>query len=325
MRHLPRVAVLGSSVLLAAGSGYIMQNSDSLGQRPDLAAVVAPVRMDEIRNIQPVASIAATSRSVLPDGPLMLPIIAVRDVSETRASPTMPPVENSEPGGFEVARAPSCEASALVLTQAAYGLFRAEVMAPCHPQEVVRVSSGALEFDILTDAGGQWAGMVPAYAQRVEIKAHFVDGESSEATLRLEAPPAFKTVVLNWTGADALRLNAFEYGAGVGGAGHVSLAAPRTPDTPLGGYILTLGDVAGGAMAEVYIAPQGLDDIQFDLEALVTDQSCGADLEGRMIRQNGATDADVTAFSFAMPECDAVGTSLLMALPELPVELASAE
>ena len=327
MRNLRRAAVLGSSVLLAAGSGYIMQNSDSLGQRPDLAqsrvAAAAPVRMDEIRNIQSVASIPAVVRSSLAEGPLTLPIIAVRDVSETRAVSKMP-FETSEPGGFGVAQGSACEPGALALSDAAHGLVRVELMAPCHPQEEVRVSDGALEFDILTDADGQWAGVVPAYEQNIDIKVYFADNEASEATLRLDAVPAFKVLALNWVGADALRLNAFEFGSDAGGAGHVSSTLPRTPDTLLGGYILVLGEVYGGALAEVYIAPHEMEDTQFDLEALVTEESCDTDLAGKLIR-SGARGLEVTALSFAMPECDAVGSSLLMELPETPLELASAD
>ena len=335
MRKTRRAAVLSVSVFLAAGSGYIMQNSDSLGQRPDLAkhrVATAPERpfpMNELRNIQQTASIAAVSTPSLANGPAPLPIIALRDVSEVSMTAQVAALEDSEMRGFDLSEAApkvaECAAGALVVAEASFGLARVDLMAPCHPQEAVRLSDGALAFDIMTDDEGFWAGLVPATAQVLVMRAEFADGEAASAELAVQGAPAFRQVALNWAGADALRLNAFEYGSGVDGVGHVSAGAPRSPDTQLGGYILTLGDVAGGARAEVYLAPIAMTGTTFDLEALITDETCANDLSGRLIRTAGGAQPDVTEFNLAMPACDAVGSSLLMDLPELPVELALAD
>ncbi|MEZ5686830.1 MAG: hypothetical protein R3D78_13555 [Paracoccaceae bacterium] len=344
MRKIRTLAIMGACLSVAAASGYVMQNSDSLGQRPDLSRVatapkqpVAPpelIASGALVEIIPVAQIAdAPLRMASADTDL--PLVPLRDVSESSDLAGLALVPDPAPEtGFAslsteapapdggAALAPDCAAPGLSLAPGPEGLMMATLSAPCRPGTVVHLQHGALGFDIRTDETGAWTGLVPTLAGQSEWRARLQSGETVQAALHSDMATTVNRVILAWSGPDVLRLNAFEYGAAPGTAGHISSEAPRTPDTQLGGYILVLGEVENGAFAEVYTAPAGMQDISFEMEALLTEASCGQDLRANLVRVLGAASPEVTPISLAMPECDAPEGALLMSLPDLPIELA---
>lgn len=346
MAQICRFALIGACLSVAAASGYVMEHSDSLGPRPQSsvaagwapprAAPPEPLPADAILEITPVAQIAEEPPH-LRTGGTELPLVPLRDVSDHSrlAGLALAPEPVTGPGfGLPATLAPTlrdglaetapgCAAAQLSLAAGPNGLVLASLHAPCLPETLVHLRQGPLGFDIRTDDLGAWSGLVPALGGQTVLQARLPAGPLAEAVLPPQDTAGLNRVILSWSGPDVLRLNAFEYGAAPNSAGHISAAAPRTPDTRLGGYMLVLGEIEGGAFAEVYTAPADMTDIGFDLEARLTSASCDQDIQAQLIRVFQTTPPEVTPISLAMPDCSQPEGALLMDLPSLPVELAA--
>lgn len=303
MQKLRKISIVAATFLLAAATGHVMQTAQepmpapaplrgaSLLPQPDVALEAGP-QIEVIRTavtgltISEVAALPTTTPRPLAAEMLIPPA----------AQPNEPPVAR-----FGAACAPA----GLTLTPAAQGLISVSVAAPCVPNAKVVLTQGELTFAVRLDADGNWSGLVPALGDDVTISARLSASEVLSARQTVEAGEAVNRVILLWSGQAAVHLNAYEYGAEYEGAGHIRAATPRTPDTPLGGYMMVYGDGAGGPSAEVYSAPAAMTNLRIDLEAPVTAQSCGRDLQARVLRVHGGVVDTAVPVSFAMPDCPA--------------------
>ncbi|HSF62971.1 MAG TPA: hypothetical protein VLA78_01195, partial [Paracoccaceae bacterium] len=153
------------------------------------------------------------------------------------------------------------------------------------------------------DAGGEVAAVLPGG-----------DRLGAAAPLDLSAVERF---AVQWSGADAFQLHAYEDGAAFGQPGHVSAADPgrALPLVPgRGGHLLTLGDAGVDLplLAEVYTFPADpARRVAVTVESAVTPATCGRELLGETLhsRKGATTAADI---ALAMPGCDALGDFLVL-------------
>lgn len=327
MQKLRKVSIVAATFLLAAATGHVMQTA----QGPVPAADPAPGQTIQLA----AAETKATGAQVT--GLTISEVAALPQLPMRPLSPEALPADAELPAepavqGFQ----PPCAAATLALDAMPRGLVSVLLSAPCAPGATVTLRQGPMGFAARLDAAGRWSGVIPALGPEVAVATLLPSGERLEANRSVTGTDLIDRTILLWTGPAAIQLNAYEYGSAYGGAGHIFAAAPRTPDTPLGGYLLSYGDGAEGPHAEVYSAPAAMTDIRFDLEAPVTAASCGRDLQAQVLRvRAGRIEAPVPV-SFAMPDCaepgagdadllpDAdLGGSVVLDLPQAVVSLAA--
>jgi hypothetical protein len=345
-----RVLTAGTTFFLAAATGHMMQNGDVIGSRflggksgnaearlqtVGLGAAIPPANEVSPATVTELsADVAVPERSVpvMPGLPATQPRVLTTDtalpvrVAALDAGLAMPDATSDAAKGlndFGLA----CAAPEMTVTAAAPAMLNITLAAPCAPNARVTLRHAALIFAARTDASGNLSVSVPALAPDGVVKAGFMSGTTLEARKSVPDIAAVSRSVLQWRGAADLRLNAYEYSAAFGSAGHIRTEAPRAPDTALGGYLTVLGDAEldRPLMAQVYTAPAGMTDVALEVESKITTADCGTDASARMLRLEGGELA-IRDITIAMPGCDAVGDMVLMALPrlELPVSLATA-
>lgn len=307
-QNLRNVMMVGATFLLAAATGHVMQSANSLGPEPS-----APLAKPRLATLANVTQLSAR-------------------IGSTAELPTLPARAIAADGGVRLAaltEAPEagfsrCDPAALTLTPAPSAMLAVALQAPCLAGQSVEIAQGPLRFTATLDPQGAWAGTIPALAAQAQVVAHLRGEETVEAVATVTGLETLNRVVLGWDGAAQAGLNIYEYGSAFGGAGHVTAAHPRAPETDLGGYLTTLGDRAEGAHAQVYTAPAGMTDQRFELEARVDATSCGQDLGAALTQVIAGRAAPTEALSLALPGCDEPEGAVLMALPALPLSLAAA-
>jgi hypothetical protein len=188
----------------------------------------------------------------------------------------------------------------------------------------VSITQDGAKYKVKTDGEGNYTGAMPALSQTPVVEINLPDGKKVSERIILAGIVNNERIAVTWEGSKDLALNAFEYGSDFGGAGHVWAQAPRSPGNAVGGYLVRLGDpeLANPAMADIYIAPLGMTDVTFDIEAQVTEATCNRDVSATLLRATGAASLTQESLTIAMPECDAVGDAIIMPLREKDLQLA---
>lgn len=306
MRQMRNVIMVGATFLLAAATGHVMQTTAEDGlygagaSLPRAAAASLTITGAQIASVAELPQLS--QRAIAPDlGAPALP----RDVSAT------------------VGFSGICAPADLKVQAVEHALLQADVHAPCLAGQPVEVAHEGLRFTAVLDGQGEWHGLLPALATQAVVTVQIAGGAQIGASVAVPGVEAINRIVLSWQGAGDMHLNVFERGAGFGDAGHIHAAAPRTPDTPLGGYLLAYGDLRDGARAEVYTAPATMTDLRFELDAPVGQHSCGRDLGGALQRVLAATAEPAARLILSLPDCSDAGGDVVMALPDLPVSVAA--
>lgn len=316
-QQMRNVMMVGATFLLAAATGHVMQNTSgdvSLG---------ADVAVHRGGDATPLVRPGATTAAVPVTGARIsnvaeLPQLPLRRMVPDQGAPLVPH-EQPVTTGF----ASACAPADLTLSAAPQASILVDLHAPCNAGQLIEVRHQGLRFTASLDAQGDWQGLLPALASQAAVTALLPDGAQVGASVAVPGLDAFNRIVLSWQGPGDMHLNVFEYGAEFGGAGHISADTPRSPDTPLGGYMLAFGSQADGAKSEVYSAPATMTDLRLELDAPVGVHSCGRDLSGSLQRSLATTLEAPTPLVLSLPECgDAVG-DVVMALPDLPMSLAA--
>lgn len=328
MRNMRRVLTVGATFLLAAATGHLMQNGEAIGARllgarhiPDSIGTLEVTKVESVANIVVPGPAAAGTRSYSPATPAMLPALPRRLVPEDNGIHRTIPAVDPQHDAF----GQGCAAPALTLTPAPGAAIHIDLTAPCHTSAPVSLRHGGIGFGARTDAAGRFTATLPALAQYARVVADLPGGERVQAAITAPGLESVNRVAVSWQAAGDLQLNAYEYGAMFGGAGHVHPAAPRQTGTDLGGYLTALGDASLPVplRVQIYTAPADMTDIHFALEAPVTTASCNRDLTATTVRALAGTPPDSTALSLSMPECGSPGEAVIMPLPNLPAVSAS--
>ena len=302
---------------------------------PDAAPLAAPVAAAE-----PV--VATTEADAAPAASLMQasvvpPVVAavpeatpvadaetLRMLAEARPEPAAPaPLDPELQAGLN-----AC-AVWLVVTPAAGAMLETSVYAPCDGDAVVSISHAGLTFDTRIGADGQMMLQVPALTEEATVTMTFADGRVESDTTPVSDLAALERVALQWQGPATLLLHAYEFGALYGEPGHIHVGAPQAPGVPGQGFLTVLGDPAidGAHLAQVYSYPRGETprngQVTLEIEAPITEASCGQSLAAHTIELHGTVSAQVRQIRVDMPECDGNGGYVVLpgVLPELQIAL----
>ena len=206
---------------------------------------------------------------------------------------------------------PDCTASATAQPSPA-ATVTLRIDAPCHKGATVRVRQGQIVADAYTNAQGKLTMRMPALSETVAFEVELGD-KLIRTIAKVPEAPNFQHVALLWTGKQALRLHAYEFGALKNQFGHVWSGAPKSPiraSRGSGGFLLRLGD-GTGASAEIYSFPAGQAPtrgiIRLIVEAQVTKENCGHVIQATALQSGALGHLSPTDVEYSMPGCDSIG------------------
>ena len=346
-----RAIMVGGTFFLAAATGHIMQNTDAFGARlrtttsmavPDgliLASLTSASTQTSPSPATPsngatVALSAAVLRSVpdFPDLPAIEPLplrattqLATRlsDVTSDYIRPET--LADREYDTYGIA----CAEPALTLTPLKSAMLGMALTAPCHPNEIVRISHAGMAFAAMTDDRGSFSATIPALAAQGEVSVHLEHGRDLSASRLVPDLGSVSRVALSTRGTAGLHLNAYINGAANGGPGHIRPDNIGLPTLGLGGFLVNLGDptLAQPMLAEVFTVAAIKLAPRTEVVATVEPENCGHDVLGTIFTQQGTVLPTTGAISVAMPDCDALGDLVVMDMGRAltTVALASAQ
>ena len=186
--------------------------------------------------------------------------------------------------------------------------------APCLPNRTVTVRQGPITATVQTDAYGRWQARIPALDKTAKVEVAIADHRLRQS---LPVPDAdlFQHVILQWTGPQVFRINAYEFGATDQQNGHVWAGAPKAPERALrgGGFLTRLGDETGFG-AEIYSVPFGSMPssgvIRLAVDAEITEASCEQTVEATAYQSGPLGRLSPSEVLLKMPGCDRVGEHL---------------
>jgi hypothetical protein len=217
----------------------------------------------------------------------------------------------------------------VVATPAPGAMLDFSVYAPCDRGADVTVTHADLTIDTRIGADGQLMMMVPALAENAALTIGFADGRTQSDSTYVPDLAQHERVVLQWQGPAVMLLHAYEFGAEYGQAGHVHAGQPRAPGQDAGGFLTVLGDaqIEEGRRAQVYSYPRGetlrTGSVRLEIEAPVTDDSCGQPLSANAIEMLGGVTGESRRITVDMPGCDGEGGYVVLPgiLPDLRIAL----
>ncbi len=291
-----RLATALVALAIAFLSGYVMQNvlADNDGvatikEGPDAAPVL---RRGESQRPLPT-----------PPAATLTPILA--------PPPVMPHRTEEAAVQEQEARGDNCRPQVLV-ENAPAATLKITVEARCHGGARVVVAQGPMRVDDRLDGDGRLETSMPALSGRSDIEVRV---EEQTVTVEAEVPDAgdYQHVALLWDGVQALRINAYEFGAKKSQFGHVWSGSPKTISRAMrgsGGYLTRLGS-GDGAGAEVYSFPAGHSPlrgvVRLVVEAEVTRANCGRVLKATALQTGPLGRMSETEVALDMPGCDHLG------------------
>ncbi len=217
-------------------------------------------------------------------------------------------------------RSAVCTIKASAIVEAA-AMVRLVVKAPCLPNEYAVVHHNGMMFSAVTDDVGALTQLVPALSETAVLMVEFANGEGVVAQTDVASLMYYERVVLQWTGDSGFGLHAREFDAEYGSAGHVWSGAARDVTTTAmgeGGFITRLGESYWPApkIAEVYTFPTGATrrggTVDLSVEAEVTAQNCGQDIEAQAIEVPTQGTPRTRYLTLAVPDCSTIGDFLVL-------------
>lgn len=277
--------VASVTLVLAFFSGHVMQHVLAKG------AVETEVILASADAVIPVAPRATRVQLAAP------PIMADR-VSATAAQ----------------AEDISCRPQLNVATAPAATLH-VEVTAPCHRQVRTHITQGKVTASIATDGEGSLRLRLPAFSTEPKIEVS-IAGVTLVAYADVPEADSYEHIALQWSGAQALGINAYEFGAQKSQFGHVWAGSPKSParaSRGSGGFLTRLGDGLGKS-AEIYSFPSGQAStrgvIRLVAEATVTDENCGRRITATALQTGRLAQLRPTQVAVTLPPCSQVGQTV---------------
>ena len=130
------------------------------------------------------------------------------------------------------------------------------VSAPCTPGSVAELDYGGLRLGVAIDSNGMGKIVVPGFAAMMPATLSFADGSKHQFDLAFSGFDEVERLAVAWDAPVMLTLNALEFGAEPGSAGHIGPANPRSyadVSKAGGGFQTTYKPVNGvGASVQVY-------------------------------------------------------------------------
>ncbi|WP_102106521.1 hypothetical protein [Oceaniglobus roseus] len=240
-----------------------------------------------------------SSQSLLRPGPAG-PVLTTGDLAA--------PLRTASPRPKPRLETTAC-AAILTASPTAAALVRLALHAPCAPDMPATLHHEGLSFDLRTDAEGRWSAEVPALTPEAVFDVALA-GRTLRAAASVPDAVDYARVILLADDSAPLHIHALELGAGRDSAGHVWAGTPGAPMRAVrgrGGFLVRLGDGAGGRSAEVYTFPafdtlrRGA--VRLSVEAEVDRRFCGRQVSGTILQP--AADGVLSAMALAvdLPSC----------------------
>ncbi|KEO54522.1 hypothetical protein [Thioclava pacifica] len=348
MRNIRKISMIGATFLLAAATGHVMQ---TVGPSPALdTEYISPMmpiadwqeriapRLPKPMLKPPIARVQLISQTVLRNPPSRdiardtgvgaIPAMASAagdGFASTRMSTQIDRSEGSStasPKSDDTAALPDCAPAQLSADASGAGLLHVSLAAPCLRNAEIVFHDGQLMLDGQTDGRGNWSELLPALEAQAKLTV-FAHGERiAQKSLAVSGLERINRVILISAQGDGMHLNAYENGAGFDDAGHVSIATPRTYDTPKGGY-MTQFETEDGKRVEIYTAPSNLTDVELELEIALNEESCGKTVSGSVWNVVGGKAQPTMPLEIALPNCPANGGAIVLSLPGFTNQIAA--
>ena len=300
-KRILRVSVIAA---VAGATGFVMQSHDKPPPPQRIsAAVIAPV-------------------AAPPPTPETAPDLA----AATTALPVPVPSVLATPEPEAPAAAPAPCENDIALIARSGGVLDLGLLAPCRPEQRVLIRHGGLVITAQTSPAGTLVTTIPAFQNPAQVIIAFADGTIVEQTVKVADLALFDRFAVQWMGDDAFQLHAYD-ATESGQAGHIHAANPRSISAE-GQFLSLLGDAGGPRplLAQVFTWPAGTsalsNAVQIDLEAAVTEATCGREILGETLQLTGGR-LTVRDLTIAMPECSAVGEFVVLPNPVVPEKLAA--
>jgi hypothetical protein len=304
MAQIKRYIIAGGILVCALGAAFIMK-----------AGATTPPQQSAAPRAEPPVKISAIELTSAPTLPVLPDAAPLPDARVIRTVARDVPVPGDLPSE-ERAPSFSCEAEMTASPRDA-AIVRLDIEATCRPNARATLHHYGMMVTVLTDEDGRASIDVPALSQSAVFILAYEDGKGALATAQVDDLPLYDRYVVQWRGdAQSLRLHAFEYGADFGQPGHVW---SRSGHDEAEGFVMRLGDdaPAPALRAEIYTFPTAGatrdGTVALRLEAEVTKDNCGRDLEAQGISTGGEDAAlEVSDLVLPMPDCAAVGEFLVL-------------
>ena len=308
MRKLQKVSIVAGTFLLAAATGHVMQSvSPDLSE--DMAGPAGGVLTTTVAPPKAAMRVQLTSLTVLHNPP-------AQTIAPDLGVGTIPRMPEATEAGFSQPAQTGCDGAALDLGLVPPGAISVSLTAGCARNSTLKVQDSSLQISAQTDAEGNWQGIVPAMQEQNSIVVHGATGPLASGSITAPEVGTLNRVVLSTKNTSGLHLNIYERSAGFGDSGHISVATPRTPDTPLGGYMMQYQG-PDDTDIEVYTAPASLSPIRLQIEAEVTPGNCGKTVTGAVRRILANSSKPAEPIRIDMPSCEALGQLVIFPLPDL--------
>lgn len=321
MKISRRVVTAGTTFFLAAATGYVMQNGSSpismrTAEQP--AAAQANLTLPADTPIVPLrADLGAMGQTTIPDlpqtsGPTLADTTALSARMRALAGRTAAaPEPETRLSAFGLVCAPS----EISVTADKNAILQVVLDAPCHENTAVTLTHAGIDVTIRTDLKGHLSIAIPAFDAKGAVSAKVGSDETLAAEAQVKGLDKIARLAVVSPATQRLALNVFESGAKPGGAGHLTALHPVNTRSKRGGHMLSLGDssVSDGYVTEIYEYSRKTKAVRMEIAADATPDVCGETVNGRMVEtMQGA--ADSHDLELAMPPCDGLGGTLVMAL-----------
>jgi hypothetical protein len=323
MSRTKEILTVAGTLGCALSIGFIMQNTNAAAKRYG-AASEAEARERHLRSLDAETSILEVQDIELTSAAFTLEPGEIDSASPApNRNVTLAATSEGESSTLEpTPQAPldSCEITAEARPMAA-AMVNLTLKATCLPNERVNIHHKGMIFTQTTSATGDLNVTVPALSETAVFVLAFGNGEGAVAQTEVEDLVDFDRVVLQWKDVSGFQMHAFEFGASYDDAGHIWSGNPRDTASAItgeGGFVTLNGDTGAASpmMAEVYTFPvahgRGNGSVALSVEAEVTTANCGQEIEAQTLElmpDDGIRTRDLT---LAVPDCDAVGSFLVL-------------
>lgn len=312
MRAARTIMTFAATGFVAVAAGYIIENGEKTA-----ATIGASLQ-----------SPGMARAAVLPDVPALprppIEILQATPLPTTygwaKAQPESLPLGALDRSRFDDNLDQSC-AVTLKASPAQGGVVRLSLQSPCSYNEPVTIRHAGLSFTEQTNENGRMSVEIPALTQNARIDAVMQNGQTYTQQIAVPDALDFQRVALVWRGEAGLHIHAREFGAQLGGSGHIWAGSPGDPTlgpASAGGYLTTLGDrkLANGTRAEVYTFPAGASSetgvVRLSVQAEIRNTNCGSVVAAQTIQPDGFGDALASDLTLRLPDCEKIGEHLVL-------------
>ncbi|MEX1661178.1 hypothetical protein AB4874_05875 [Thioclava sp. 15-R06ZXC-3] len=308
MRKLQKVTLVAGTFLLAAATGHVMQSVS-----PDFSAFSPPnptsgAMVTGLSLPTPQPRVQLSGMTVLHNPPTH----RIAQDTGVGAIPEMPAATDS---GFVHLQSTACKDASLDLSLVPPGAVSVALTAGCARNDTLNIHEGTLYIAAQADAEGNWQGLLPAMQAKNTISVHNTSGPVASGTISAPEFAKLDRVIFSADAGSEMHLNIYEKGAGFDGAGHVSVATPRTPDTPMGGFMMHYQGPKNSQI-EVYTAPATLTPVRMQIETEVTPKNCNKTITGSIRRVIAGKSQAAVPIAIEMPDCEAMGQFVVLPLSD---------